>query len=203
MESVSDSALVLFDPSFPTTEERMSTSSEPAETTPKPNKLRRLLKKLFDILKQKDSPHRIALGAALGIFIGILPIMGIQMTVVALLALPFRANIKAALAGVWISNPFTFIPMYWGYYKFGLLFFPSRAVTWDAFMKMITEAGGLDWSALGESMNRILDIGMDILIPMWAGATILAVFSCIPTYFITKWAVIKYRTRKHSHAAHA
>ena len=177
--------------------------SKPAETAPKPNRIKRLLKKLIAIVKQKDTPHRIALGLAFGIFIGILPIMGIQMTVVTLLALPFRANLKAAVAGVWITNPITFIPMYWGYYKFGLLFFPSRAVTWDAFMKMIVEAGEVDWSALGESLDRILDIGMDILIPMWAGATFLAIVFSIPTYFVTKWAVFKYRARKHAHAAHS
>ena len=180
----------------------MTTSSEPTETAPQSSKPRRLLKKLIDIIKQKDTPHRIALGLTFGIFIGILPIMGIQMTVVTLLALPFRANIKAAVAGVWISNPITFIPMYWGYYKFGLLFFPSRQVSWSTFMKMITEAGELDWSALGESMNRILDIGMDILVPMWAGATLLAIVFSFPTYFVTKWAVIKYRARKHAVSAH-
>ena len=175
---------------------RMNTSSSPADPSQKQSKIRRLARKVVAIIKQKDTPHRIALGLAFGIFIGILPIMGIQMTVVTLVALPFRANLKAAVAGVWISNPITFIPMYWGYYKFGLVFFPSRDVTWEAFIEMIKEAGELNWSALGESLDSILDIGMDILVPMWTGATILAVVFAIPTYFVTKWAVVKYRAHK-------
>ena len=178
----------------------MKKNSEESDRSLKKSKSKAFLEKLLDIVRQKDSPHKIALGLALGIFVGILPIMGIQMTVVAVLALPLRANIKAAVAGVWISNPITFLPMYWGYYKFGLLFSPSRTLTWNDFMQRITRAGEISWSSVGESLNRILDIGADILVPMWIGATILAVFFAPLTYFVTKRAVISYRARK-THAA--
>ena len=171
--------------------------TDPSETNPRDRSLiKRLVRKLIDIVKQKDTPHRIALGAALGIFIGILPIMGIQMTVVAIIAIPLRANLKAAVAGVWISNPITFLPMYWGYYKFGLLFFPQRAMSLHEFRQIIHVAGDWDWSAIGASISRIMAMGADILIPMWAGATILAVAFGIPTYFVTKQFVIAYRARK-------
>jgi uncharacterized protein (DUF2062 family) len=133
---------------------------------------------------------------ALGIFIGILPIMGIQMTVVALIALPLRGNLKAAIAGVWISNPITFIPMYWGYYQFGLLFFPSRAISWEEFGEIIEVASNWNWSEMSESLARIMDLGADILIPMWTGATILAVVFGIPTYFVTRSLAIRYRARR-------
>ena len=57
------------------------------------------------LLSLNDSPHDIALGLALGIFTGFLPLMGIQMGVVLIFALPFRkANKVAAVAGVWITN---------------------------------------------------------------------------------------------------
>ena len=157
---------------------------------------KRFFRKVIDIVKQKDSPHKIALGMALGIFVGILPIMGIQMTVVALIAIPLRANLKAAVAGVWISNPITFLPMYWGYYQFGLLFFPSREISLKEFKEIITVAGGWDWSAVEQSISRIFAMGIDILAPMWVGASILAVAFGIPTYFATKRFVIAYRARK-------
>ncbi len=171
-------------------------SSAEAGNQPEKSLLKRFAARLLEIARQKDTPHNIGLGLALGIFIGILPIMGIQMSVVAILAIPFRANIKAAVAGVWVSNPITFLPMYWGYYKLGLLFFPSKAVSWDDFINMIKEAGEIDWSSITESLGRILNIGADILIPMWTGAFILAVIFAPPTYFITKRAVKEYRKRK-------
>ena len=157
---------------------------------------RRAISKIVAIISQRDTPHHIALGMALGIFIGILPIMGIQMTVVTLIALPFRGNLKAAIAGVWISNPITFLPMYWGYYKFGLLFFPSREITREQFKQIIAAAADWSWSNVAESLKRILDLGADILIPMWTGATILAVAFGIPTYFVTRSFVVRYRARK-------
>lgn len=166
-----------------------------------PSLLKRFFRKLIEIVKQKDTPHRIALGMALGIFVGILPIMGIQMTIVALIALPLRGNLKAAVAGVWISNPITFLPMYWGYYKFGLLFFPSRAITLAEFKEIIIMAMRWNWSAIEESTDRIFAMGADILVPMWTGALILAFLFGIPTYFVTKWFVIAYRARKNRKAA--
>ena len=158
--------------------------------------LGRLVSKLIEIARQKDTPHRIGLGMALGIFVGILPIMGIQMIAVSLIALPFRGNLKAAVAAVWISNPITFIPMYWGYYQFGLLFFPSRAVTWEEFGKIITTAAEWDWANISGSTAKILNLGVDILVPMWTGATILAIVFGIPTYFVTRRMVVSYRARK-------
>ncbi len=133
---------------------------------------------------------------AFGIFIGLLPIMGVQMAVVAIFALPFRANLKAAVAGVWISNPITFIPMYWGYYRFGLLFTPAREVSWERFQNIITEASDWSWTEVYTSVNRIVDIGTDILVPMWIGASILAVAFGVPTYFVTFRFVVKYRARR-------
>lgn len=144
-------------------------------------------------MRQKAPPGRIAMGAALGIFVGILPIMGIQMAVVTVLALPLKGNLKAAIAGVWISNPITFLPMYFGYYKFGLLFFPSKQIGWEEFQGMVTQAAKWDWNAMGESIMRFLDLGADILIPLWTGATILAVGLGIITYFVSYRLVVKYR----------
>ncbi len=169
-----------------------------AQIDKKPDKslIRRGVDKLIELARQKDTPHRIGLGMAMGIFIGILPIMGIQMAVVTIFALPLRGNLKAAIAGVWISNPITFIPMYWSYYVFGLLFMPSRRITWDQFTEMITNTAQWDWSDVIGSVRQMLDLGADILIPMWIGATILAFAFSIPTYFFTFRFVIKYRERR-------
>jgi uncharacterized protein (DUF2062 family) len=174
----------------------MNEQSENPDAEKKRGLLKRALNKIITIIKQKDTPHRIALGMALGIFIGILPIMGIQMTVVALIALPLRGNLKAALAGVWISNPVTFIPMYWRYYQFGLIFYPSRALTWGEFVSVIKVASDWSWSHMSESTANILELGVDILVPMWTGATILAVAFGVPTYFVTRSWVVRYRARR-------
>ena len=54
-----------------------------------------------------DTPHKIAAGAALGVFLGIAPGTGVTATV--LLASIFRFNRLAAIAGVLATNMWTLI----------------------------------------------------------------------------------------------
>jgi hypothetical protein len=157
--------------------------------------LRRGWARVYRLLREQDPPHRIALGLALGIFIGMLPIMGIQMAVVAVLALPFRANLKAAIAGVWISNPITVIPLYYANYRFGLLFLSSREADQAVFSRVIENASRWDWGDIGASLWRLFDFGAEILVPLWLGSAILAVLLGIPTYFVTYRAVVRTRER--------
>lgn len=158
--------------------------------------LRRALDKLVEIAKEKDPPSKIALGAALGMLIGLMPIMGIQMAVVAVIALPFRANLKAALAGVWISNPITVLPVYYMDYRFGLLFTRSSPVGWERFRAIIDEAANWEWSNMSESMGRILHLGADILIPLFVGGTALGLIFAVPTYVITLRFVWRHRAKR-------
>ena len=78
------------------------------------------------ILMLDGSPHSIALGTAIGMFIALTPTVGIQMLIVigfAFLVRPlFRFNKMAALMTVYISNPLTVVPLYWFNYKVGTIF---------------------------------------------------------------------------------
>jgi uncharacterized protein (DUF2062 family) len=71
------------------------------------------------ILHADDSPHRIALGAAFGLFIAWSPLLGLHTWLVLLLSIIFRANKLVALIFIWVSNPFTFIPIYYPSYLLG------------------------------------------------------------------------------------
>lgn len=158
--------------------------------------LRRVASKLLDIAREKDPPDKIALGLALGIFVGFLPIMGIQMVVVSLIALPLRANLKGALVGVWMSNPLTFIPLYYGNYLFGRMFVSTQAVGWKEFAGTITHASEWSWTTIRSSLRNLVDMGTDILLPLWVGSAILAVLFSIPVYVLTYRFIVTYRARR-------
>lgn len=57
--------------------------------------------------------HRrgVALGVALGIGIGVFPVP-LQMPVAMLAAVAFKANVAAAAAATWLTNPFTMAPIW-------------------------------------------------------------------------------------------
>ena len=70
--------------------------------------IKRSLKRFYGrFLRIRGSPREIALGFALGIFIGMTPSIGIQMALAVLMAALFKWNKLSAAAGVLITNPLT------------------------------------------------------------------------------------------------
>ena len=64
------------------------------------------------VVRLKAEPHNIAIGLALGIFVGFLPIIPFQSVVVIALAVIFRGNKLAAWVATFISNPVDMVPFY-------------------------------------------------------------------------------------------
>ncbi len=86
----------------------METDSQNKDTKKQTNKLLLSLQKTYRrFLKIRGNPREIALGFALGIFIGMSPFMGAQTLIVVPLAALLKWNKISAAIGVWISNPFT------------------------------------------------------------------------------------------------
>lgn len=73
----------------------------------------------FRVLHLDDSPHRIALGIALGVFVAYTPPLGHHIILVLLLSFIFRANKAAAMTWIWLSNPLTYILLYYPNYLVG------------------------------------------------------------------------------------
>ncbi|MBP7020463.1 MAG: DUF2062 domain-containing protein [Planctomycetes bacterium] len=94
----------------------------------------RLIKPIVNV---KDSPHSVALGATIGMWVALTPTVGIQMTVCLIICSIVKANILIAIAMCWISNPVTFLPMYYGYYRFGLLITNTDPITWQEFSRLL------------------------------------------------------------------
>jgi hypothetical protein len=70
-------------------------------------------------IKIHGTPREIALGFALGLFIGASPTMGFQIIIAVFLAAVFQWNKITAGMGVWITNPLTAPFIYSGTYLLG------------------------------------------------------------------------------------
>jgi len=158
--------------------------------------IRRALSKLLEVAKEKDPPHKVALGLGLGFFIGFLPIMGFQMAAVTVIALPLRANLKAANAAVWITNPITFIPIYYVNYLLGLKCLPGREVSWEEFGRIMSRSAEWSCETVKESLGNLVVLGSDIMAPLWLGSAIVAVVLGVATYFVSYYFVVGYRARR-------
>ena len=68
------------------------------------NALRRVYERFIRI---RGQPREIALGFALGLFIGMTPTMGIQMPIAVFFAALLKWSKISAAFGVWVTNPLT------------------------------------------------------------------------------------------------
>ncbi len=93
---------------------------------------------LIWLWSQEGSPGERARGLAFGVFAGCFPFFGLQTILGIALASLFKGNRVLAVAGTWISNPITYIPLYLFNYEIGCLILGSktenivfRELTWD------------------------------------------------------------------------
>ena len=149
---------------------------------PKPRMTPRAL--LRSILMLDDTAHSVALGTAVGMFVGMTPTVGVQMLIVlavAYVAQPlFRFNKVAAVLTVYVTNPLTAIPVYWFNYQVGTFFVPSD-VKYEDFVAVVQFQSDRDWSS--RAMSLISELGTPLLI----GCLVVATVSSLLTYPAMRW----------------
>lgn len=136
------------------------------------------------------SPPQVGLGMAVGVFVAFSPTLGFQMIVAALLATLLRANRTAAVASVWLSNPFTALPMYMTTYVVGRFLLPGyepikvkvrlRAVLFD-------DEG--EWLNLAMQFRELYSLGGEVLVPLLVGGFIVGLPVAIVAYIVTRLAI--------------
>lgn len=150
---------------------------------------------LRSLLVLNDSAHSIALGTTIGLFIAFTPTVGIQMLIVAVVALLtrrwFHFNRVAALLMVYVSNPLTVLPIYWFSYKVGTYWFPSN-VTRDQFAALLEYQGFQQWWA---SLSGLF---VDVGTPLIVGSLVVATIASLPAYPVMLWAINKLRPGYHA-----
>lgn len=138
------------------------------------------------LLQLRGSPPAIARGAAIGVFVGCSPLLGLQMVFAVLLATLFNANRVIAAAATWITNPLTFLPLYSLCYWVGSRFWPGPPVTHvrDVLSRTLAGVADLDVRAVYNQAFSLLTLSRDIAIPLTLGGFITGVIVAAPTYFV-------------------
>jgi hypothetical protein len=145
-------------------------------------RLKRIARYMYlRVLRLRASAHSIALGLAVGIFIGFMPIVPLQTVAVLALAYLFRCNKFTAVMGTWISNPIDIVPFYWLLFYVGDQFVPESAVGFKA-----ENVAGLN----------VLEMGWSVFSTMTVGGLIMGIPASIITYFVSRRMVEEYRRRK-------
>lgn len=148
------------------------------------------------LVRIDDTPSRIAMGMAVGVFLGIFPTFGFGTILAFILAVLFRFNKAAAVIGSFIMNPLT-TPLFWsGSAVLGTMLVGGdwhRVVqAIEAFSKNFTFHTFLTrdlWRILFGAAKKSLYI-------YFIGNLIISLFFAVLAYFLTFKLTIAYRQRK-------
>lgn len=139
-----------------------------------------LRERLKTILDLKDSPQKIALSFAAGIFIGMSPAFGLHTVIGIAAAWVFRLNKFVTIVGVYVTNPWTIVPIY-------------TFSTWVGAQMLGLESimPHIDWGAV--SFSSLLGELKPLLWPFIVGTLVIGLFSAVVSYFIVYRAVLRKR----------
>jgi len=149
---------------------------------------------IYRVLHVDDTPHRIALGVAVGIFVTWTPTIGFQMILTVLLSWLLGANKLVGVPFVWISNPVTLPPIYGPNCYVGSLILGGRfswGQIWEAFASASHFQGGL-----AGRVQAFWEATWKLFAPLWLGSIVVGAVLGVLTYFAIYRAVVLYRRRR-------
>jgi hypothetical protein len=147
------------------------------------------------LLHHQGSPHSIALGFAVGMFVALTPTVGIQMVISGLVAHWLRANRPIPIALAWITNPLTVVPVYYFNYRVGLLLLPGDEEAGRRLVEMVSSASLSDPAGLVAAAQTMATELWGVAGVLWAGSLVVATVAAALCYPVVRWLVEFERTK--------
>jgi uncharacterized protein (DUF2062 family) len=151
---------------------------------------------VHNILHLDDTPHRIAWGVFIGSIIAFTPTLGLQILMYIPIAAMLGANKVSGIPILFISNPFTAVPLYYTTWKVGaLVLHPGSEVTRDTIHGWLGSTGR---ALKNDGPGRLLegdfwyDAGRLLAstgAELWVGGLLCGIVFAVPTYFLTRWGI--------------
>ncbi len=137
------------------------------------------------LIRIQDTPHSVAIGASIGVFLGVFPTFMLAIPVAIGIAALIKANKTSAVIGSLIMNPLT-TPFFWimSAYTGGLV----TNTDWRIILKL---AKNFDFSNLMKSAMWIYLLGNTIVALFFSYITYLLIYFIVKNYQIKKMNKIK------------
>lgn len=145
--------------------------------------LARLRAQLGHVLHLNESPHRTALAFALGLFIAFSPTYGFHTLSAIFLIWAFRLNAVALMAGAFVNNPWTVVPI-------------IAATFWTGFQLMGRPEGNgtFQWDHL--TLEQLYAQIQQYGVPFFVGGLILSLAAALIAYPVAYWIISRARARR-------
>jgi len=142
--------------------------------------------RLGAVLHLDDSPSRIALALAVGVFISCTPFYGLQTLLSLGIATIFRLNKAATITGTWLNLPW-FAPFVYGLalHVGGLIVPDPQGIDATAIAGLLRTSASLSWANVAQLLR---DVSLALLI----GTTVLGAAAGIVT-FVVVFVLLRHR----------
>jgi uncharacterized protein (DUF2062 family) len=145
--------------------------------------LKRQIKYLYLRFRRiKAEPEELALGTALGIFSGMIPIVPFQILLALALAVTFKGSKLMAALFTWYSNPFSWYFIYYYSFKLGalLLGMPGHHEVLTSILTVLRSGEGV--MAI---IAKIAGAGGSAFASFLLGGIAIGLFLAVPSYFMS------------------
>ncbi len=147
------------------------------------------------ILRIRGNPHAIALGAAIGIFVGMTPTIPLHTAIIFILCLLARASFLSGLLTSWlVSNPFTALPLYFLALRIGNMVTPYE-VDWQRIKSAATVV--FSDASLATRFSILSEMSTEAAAVMLSGGILLALPFGVSSYYLFYHLVLRYQRRRY------
>ena len=149
------------------------------------------------MLRVRATPHEVALGCAVGVFVACTPFLGIQMLLAGAIALLLRVSVPAALLGTFVGNPLSWPAIWSASYLAGAWMLghdPASAADHLAASATVlsTQLAGPNQPSLDVAMVNL----SPILQPLVLGGLLIGLLAALASYYPTRRAVRLFQRRR-------
>ena len=138
---------------------------------------RKLLK---DLLALDDTPEKIAISFAVGVYVSVSPFFGIHTIIILSIAFLFKLNKVAALIGSWVNLPWSVPVVFYIEYRIGKF--------------LLNDSTSFELKPF--SLQHYLSGSRQAFFDILTGSVIFGGFVSIISYFLIKYLIRTYRRRK-------
>jgi len=156
-------------------------TAQPQRKRSQPRWKRRLRYFYWRFLRLQGTPEQLARGMASGVFSGCYPLFGFQTIIGIAVATVLRGNRIMAAAATWVSNPFTYVPIFAFNFQVGHWMLGGGPV--DVFNDL-------------DSLKGWMDMGADVTVRLMLGSTVVGAVAGFISYFLGLWLIRRIRQRK-------
>ena len=143
---------------------------------------RRIKYYFLKLTRLRWEPRELAIGIALGVFSGMMPIIPFQIALAITLALFFKGSKITAALGTWVTNPLNWYFTYLYSYKIGASIFGiprENGILSSVIDPFQTAEGYL------QLFGKITSAGTTIIFSFLLGGFIMGLIAALPSYFIS------------------